>query len=121
MFVLARDTIRELDHYASLVKEGTSLDEGLRFASFVLNSGLAKLLDEYPSDGPLPVNPRLIRIKAGNLQKAVWRRYEKRDTRPHVEKSDLETLRDDIAALKSHLGIENPPLRVIKGGANESA
>lgn len=113
---LFKATLSELKHYAALVKEGKSLDEGLRFASFVLNSGLGKLLDEHPADFPLPCDGRLIFKQAENLRKAIWLRWETRDNAPHVETSDLESIREDIRTLKIALGVEKPVLRVVKGG-----
>jgi hypothetical protein len=116
MYWLCNETNSRLNSLAERVKEGKDLEAALEFARYLLNSGLCDLLDAHKVEGALPVRSNAIRSKAEKLQRDVCLRYETRDTKPHVEESDLVQIRRELADLRAQIGAQSPPLRVIEGG-----
>lgn len=117
MFWLFKETNSRLDSFATLVKENKSLDEAAGFCRYVINSRLCDFLDEYPGTKDLPCDGSIVRGKAEKLLSRITRRWETRDSKPHVETSDLVQIRAELVSLRAHLGISEPHLHVIEGEA----
>jgi hypothetical protein len=98
---LFNETRNKLDSLAARVREGKDLDAALEFSRYVTNSRLCDLLDENAAKGPLPCNGKVIRRKAESLTQKVQLRFATRDTKPHVEISELEEINRKLGELSA--------------------
>lgn len=81
-----RETLRELESYLSLVREGKSLMEALNFGRYVVWSGVCDLCDANGLDG------RGLFKLAERLQRKVQDWFTKRQVAPDIQVSELENI-----------------------------
>jgi hypothetical protein len=91
----------------------------MSFARYILTSRLCDLLDEHPGIPALPCDGGLIRKTAEKLQRDINRRWETRDSKPHVDTSDLAQIRAELVELRLKVtGSAEPSLKLIGGASN---
>jgi len=121
---LYKETINRLDLLARRVSEGKCLDESLEFANYVEWSGIVRMMEQNAEPEPLKIDGAFLRWKCDELKHAVRQRYQSKDGKYKIEKSELEAIShklDLIAGYVSKLPAVAgqptlPQLRVIEGG-----
>jgi hypothetical protein len=111
MHWLYNETNTRLVSLAARVKEGKDLEFAVEFGRYVLNSGLCDLLDAHASKGPLPCDGKTMRTKAEKLCAKVLLRFETRDTKPHIEISDLVEINRKLDGLSAAVSSQSSQVR----------
>lgn len=97
------ETNRQVDSYAERVRENRDVMQALDFARYVLNCGVVQVLEPVACDGPLKVDPALLRWKAQELARACQERFRLNDSKPHLEALQLQSIHEKLNQVAGYL------------------
>ena len=112
-----RETLRRITHYEGLVAEGTCVDEASNFARWLRFSGVLSLIVDQPQPAPLATDGPGLEMRVSRLISACGEVYRRcgRAEQPHYQKSDIESIRDQLTQIQARLSCAptaEPVLRV---------
>lgn len=102
------EAINRLESLRQRVLQGQDYQAALEFSTFVINSGMHKILLEHDSDGMLKVDSAFLAWKAEDLRGMVWDAYRSGKVAPGANQDALRAIAEKLDLIAGHVAKLTP-------------